>query len=180
MFLGVGLLFLFIMILWSFNQRYFNAWTIFSDPIFVNNFVWLGQLGFALSFGLCIFALLFGYDELKRPFEWLPLRRVGTISFSLYMWHLPLLILFMVKIAPSLSRWPSLLIYSMYWLWTMVVIIPFSFLFYLFIEKPGMKFGERFQRKKSNPALPISEPVTPTAQSEAGQVEEKRTAVLLD
>lgn len=179
-FLGIGLFFLFTMILWSFNQRYFNAWPVFNNPILFNNYAWLDQLGFALSFGLCIFALLFGYDGLKRPLEWLPLRRIGTISFSLYMWHLPLLFLFMVKIAPLLSSWPSLLIYSTYWLWALVVIIPFSFLFYLYIEKPGIRFGERFQRKKRNLAPSNFEPATPVTESKAGKVEEKRTAVLLD
>ncbi len=175
-FLGVGLFLLFAMILWSFNQRYFNAWPLFNNQIFFNNYIWLEQLGFGLSFGLCICALLFGFDALKRPFEWLPLRRIGTVSFSLYMWHLPLLFLFMVKIAPLLSSWPPLLIYCMYWLWALIVIIPFSFLFYIAIEKPGMKFGERFQYKKRKSAPSNSEPAPPVTESEAGKAEENRTA----
>jgi peptidoglycan/LPS O-acetylase OafA/YrhL len=149
---GVGLLCLLVMILWNFNQGHSNAWPLFNNPLFFKHYYLVSELGFALSFGLCILALLFGSKWLKRPFEWSPLRWIGLISFSLYMWHLPLLIVFIHRGQPLLRGWPSLPAYSAHWLWVLVVIIPFCVLCFILIEKPGMKFGERFQRKKVHTA----------------------------
>jgi peptidoglycan/LPS O-acetylase OafA/YrhL len=48
----------------------------------------------AAAFGGLLLAILFGVfrsSALRRAFAWGPLRFVGLISFSLYLWHLPIL-----------------------------------------------------------------------------------------
>lgn len=49
----------------------------------------------AAAFGGLLLALVFGVSggggRLRRVFAWGPLRFVGLISFSLYLWHLPIL-----------------------------------------------------------------------------------------
>ena len=37
--------------------------------------------------------------------------------------------------------------FSLYWLWAFLVIIPFSALSYLLIEKPGIAFGEKLRQR---------------------------------
>jgi peptidoglycan/LPS O-acetylase OafA/YrhL len=161
---ATGLLCVFAMIPWNYNERY-HAWPFFSNPFLFTYYYQLNELGFALSFGLCVLALLFGSIWLKWPFEWKPVRWLGMISYSLYMWHFPLLIVFIKWGQPFLNGWPLALNYSAYWLWVLLVIIPFCFLFFLLIEKPGIKFGERFNRQsqKASVAPQAVEPATPVS-----------------
>lgn len=140
---GSGLLCLFAMVLWSYNQRYINTWTIFSAPIFYNYHYLVSELCISLSFGLCLLALLFGSGWLKIPFEWFPMRWVGMISYSLYMWHLPFIFVFIQLVQPLLKEWSPEQSYAVYWLWVLAAVIPFCLLFFRLVEKPGMKFGQR-------------------------------------
>jgi peptidoglycan/LPS O-acetylase OafA/YrhL len=145
---GCGIVVLVFCAMWRFNQGH-PAWFF---GIVNEQYNWLGELGFSLGFGLCIFAILFGARYLKKPFEWHPLRWIGLISFSLYMWHLPLLIFFMTHVENHLQGWNPLAAFSLYWLWAFFVIIPFSALSYVLIEKPGVALGEkvwsRIERKQ--------------------------------
>jgi len=107
---------------------------------------WLSEMLLAIGFGACIAAILFGPNQLKRLFEWPLLRWIGLISYSLYMWHLPLIIFFENHVLPFIPS-PSLYTtYALYWLWAVVVIFPFAFFFYVLIEKPGIKLGDRWRR----------------------------------
>ncbi|WP_165422973.1 acyltransferase family protein [Ktedonosporobacter rubrisoli] len=154
---GVGLFCLLIMVLWSYNQSYPNTWPLFSQPWLFQYSYLISELCISFSFGLCVLALLFGPMQLKRPFEWFPLRGLGLISYSLYMWHLPLLLICMQRGQSWMEGWSPEQAYGVYWLWVLVVVIPFCFLFYRWVEKPGMKLGERFKRPRSEAALVASD-----------------------
>jgi peptidoglycan/LPS O-acetylase OafA/YrhL len=104
---------------------------------------------YAIGYGLCLWALLYGSPKLKRPFEWSILRRIGLISFSLYMWHFPFIILFVSIINYHIRQQGlnSLVQYGALWCWVLVVILPISAMLYHWIEQPGMCLGERLIRK---------------------------------
>ena len=106
-------------------------------------------LAYALGYGFCMLALLYGSARLKRPFESFVLRWVASISFSLYMWHTNFLILFAAVPLANLRRqgWSPLVQYGAFWCWALVVILPISVMLYRWIELPGIRLGERLIRK---------------------------------
>jgi peptidoglycan/LPS O-acetylase OafA/YrhL len=171
---GTGLLCLLALVLWSYNQRFVNTWLLFSNPLFYTYSYLVSELCLSLAFGLCLFALLFGSNRLKRPFEGSLLRHVGMISYSLYMWHLPFIFLFIQWGQPFLKGWSPEQSYDLYWLWILVVVIPFCALFFILVEKSGMKLGERFNRRKATNAHPAVIPSSPASDTvEAGNTPQK-------
>ncbi|HTI14361.1 MAG TPA: acyltransferase [Dictyobacter sp.] len=152
---GAGVCCLLVMVLWNYNQRYVDTWSFFSHPLLLNHYYLVNQLCISFSFGLCLLALLFGSSWLKVPFNWPILHKVGMISYSLYMWHLPFLLVFLQGTQSWLSNWQPLQAYWILWLWILLLVIPFCALFYRWVEVPGIKFGERFSRRK---AIPVTEP----------------------
>ncbi len=136
-FWGTGILLLLLMSSWSTDV--FQL--IFLKP-FIGAHSFLTEFGFASGFGLCIMAILFGSPGLKLLFEWQPLRWVGSISFSLYLWHLPILLFFRDNIINKLTDYfPTT--YLLYWACVALVIIPFAYLLYRFVEMPWMRLAHR-------------------------------------
>ena len=78
-----------------------------------------------VSYGLCIFALLHGPAWIKRPFEVSPLRWIGAISYSLYMWHLPLAYLFLGYSFSFMHGRSIIVQYTISSLWVLIVVFPF-------------------------------------------------------
>jgi peptidoglycan/LPS O-acetylase OafA/YrhL len=76
---------------------------------------------------------------LARGLSWAPLRRLGVISYGLYLWHLPLL--FAIRSAlPTASKWvvaPLLIAISL-------VVAEVS---YRFLEQPFLRLKDRFRVK---------------------------------
>ncbi|HLI71148.1 MAG TPA: acyltransferase [Ktedonobacteraceae bacterium] len=148
---GAGILILVFSAMWHF-QSVKPAWP-FLNPL-MPYFSWLSEMVLAWGYGICIVAILFGPPTLQRPFSWMPLRWIGLISYSLYIWHLPLIVFFETRVLPLLPGLSHPLAYSLqfylayvfFWLWVCVVIVPFCFLTYLWIEKPGMKLGDRWRK----------------------------------
>lgn len=139
-FLSVGVLLLIFMAAWSnypalmFLNPYIGAHEAFTET------------GFALGFGLCIIALLSGPTLLKQVLEHHHVRWIGCISYSLYIWHLPILLYFMTHILPLTHHWNALFVYLLYWACAALIVFPFSALFYRIVEQPGMRLAERTRK----------------------------------
>jgi peptidoglycan/LPS O-acetylase OafA/YrhL len=144
---GAGIVVLSIMMVWNCNQR-FRAIPFFNA--LYDAFNWISELWLSVGFGLCILALLFGPPQLRRFFEWGPVRWIGLISYGLYMWHLPLLIQFNEYLKPYDHNFPGWLTYGLYWACVLLIIIPFSFAFYLCIERPGIKLSDRLLNRRAH------------------------------
>lgn len=61
-------------------------------------------LAHGLAWGALLLALLHGPAWLRAPFTSVPLRLIGVVSFSAYLWHMPILELVQ---ASGVSRWPG-------------------------------------------------------------------------
>ena len=139
---GAGILLLFFMAGWG---AYLTQLKFLTPFIGAQSF--LTELGFASGYGLCIVAILFGPPGLKLIFEWQPLRWVGSISYSLYLWHLPILLFFRDNVIAALPH-VFLSRYLLYWTCVALVIIPCAYLLYRFIERPWMKLAHTTRSKK--------------------------------
>ena len=173
---GAGTLIVVFDALWHFKYNYVASSWSFITPVMMQNFDWLNEMLLAIGFGLCIAAILYGSRGLKAIFNWPVLRWVGLISFSLYIWHIPLLVLFQSRIVPlfqslHLNRFA---IYSLYWVWVLGFIFPFAFLSYLIVEKPWMRLGDRWRveiEKKHRETLNLQEKELAPQKLRVGQEE---------
>jgi len=108
---------------------------------------WGIEFAFALGFGLCVLAILFnGSGLLKRFFAWTPLRWVGLLSFSLYLWQFYFINFLDAGFTSSLhfSR-PVVLCIFIVAQWT--VMLSGAFVLYRLIERPGIHLSQRLRKK---------------------------------
>ncbi|HLZ62980.1 MAG TPA: acyltransferase [Ktedonosporobacter sp.] len=139
----LGLAGLAFMTLWRYNAQtlpLFNPsipfWATYKDLFY--------PIGHAICYGLCMFALLHGPNWLRRPFAWTPLRWIGLISFSLYMWHYPFMTHFVWFSLSTYQKlgWNQFAQGCVFWLWTLLTAFPASIILYRLVEMPGIRLGE--------------------------------------
>ncbi|HLG66010.1 MAG TPA: acyltransferase [Ktedonosporobacter sp.] len=143
---GTGILTLLFMACWTGNYWYPHIIPLFDS--LSPSYNQYNEIGPAVGYGLCVLALLFGSANLRQPLEWLPVRWLGHISYSLYMWHLPILISFIAYAQSYVNSVRHLWVYSLYWVCVIIIIIPFSYVFYLLIEQPWIRLGNKIIGQK--------------------------------
>jgi peptidoglycan/LPS O-acetylase OafA/YrhL len=142
---GGGLLWLLGMALWESSMA--NPQYRFLPHVIFYTYSWSHEVCLSLGFGACVIGILFGCAGLQHMFAWSPLRWIGLISYSLYIWHLPVIVLFLTYVLPYVHTWQHPAVYSLYWVWVLLVAFPVSLASYLLIEKPWMLLGERLRSK---------------------------------
>src|SRR5206468_10475830 len=105
--------------------------------------------GFALCYGYLVTVVLFSRADrwLVRLFSWTPLRWLGLISFSLYIWHRPLIQILAANLGPSLRRLNPVLTVSVFWMISFTVSVVFCYFLFVLIEKPGMRLSEKLRQQ---------------------------------
>lgn len=99
-------------------------------------FIWFGLLWSSL-----LLAVLHGPHWLRKPFAWPPLRLVGVVSFSLYLWHMPVMD---ALHAIGVRRWPLLAPCMV-----LVVALLVSMISFLLLERPWREI--RLKHERTNP-----------------------------
>ncbi len=161
-FWGFGLIVLVLMAMWESNQSNTSIWP-FLKPLYPY-YLWWREICLSVGFGSCIMGILFDNALLQRFFSLPPMRWLGFISYSLYMWHIPLIGVFSTYIMSHVHLRYGLT-FTLYWAWALFVIIPFSVAFYLLVEKPGMRLSDKLLGNRHKP--PISqEVITPATPKE--------------
>ena len=90
-----------------------------------------------LAYGCILLGVLFGWPSWLHFLSWPPLRLVGIISYSLYIWNWQLYEHIVLPVADVFqSIWMKVLIYMVL---TFVVLIPFAWIFYYLVERPFIK-----------------------------------------
>ncbi len=127
----------------------YGPWWIFVPP---EGRLWqiLGEWAIGLCFALLLIGVSFGAPSLQRFFALAPLRFIGIISYSLYIWHFPILALLSSNI-PAFSSFPYLGFVALGVLLSLLVC---SCSYYL-IERPFI----RYRRAAHSPAEREPSPV---------------------
>lgn len=107
-----------------------------------------------LGFGGLMLAILWGGRWIRIPFEFAPMRMVGLFSYSLYLWHLPII----HGDVPIFQGVPLLLVVPAAFL--------VAYLSYQFVERPFLKRRHRQEKAKSG-APPAPEATQPLAANDA-------------
>ena len=98
-----------------------------------------GPFLIGFSYGAIVLGVLWSGRLIRAPFEIYPLRFIGFISYSLYLWHSPLI----GYLEPVMAGWNTLLHVVAIAAFDTLVIIPFAYLLYVTIERPFLKLRRR-------------------------------------
>ena len=68
-----------------------ETWSLLSGGPVDNKLTHTWFVFFGATWGTLLLAVLHGPFWLRAPFAWAPMRLLGVVSFSAYLWHMPVL-----------------------------------------------------------------------------------------
>lgn len=92
-----------------------------------------------------------GANRIARVLEWSPVRFMGVISFSLYLWHLPVLLWLMKH---HLTAGVSAVSLPATGLCVLAIAVPLSSASYYFVEKPALRLKKSSAKIPTPPRVP--------------------------
>ncbi len=115
----------------------------------------VGPLLLGVGYGALTLGTLLAPSLLRAPFEWGPLRFVGLISYSLYLWHETILNLIFPHIAVTggIARGVVALAVGL------GVGIPFAYVAYQLVERPFLRWRRASGAHEPPPAQRANEPL---------------------
>ncbi len=117
---------------WVWPREFDWAVNVRSD---VGKLFWpLRELVVGLAYGGLLLGTLLGWPALRRAMSAPAIRFVGVISYSLYIWNDPIYAHFITPLAENFGNGAIEVLVS--FLLTLVITIPFAFLFYHVVERP--------------------------------------------
>lgn len=100
---------------------------------------YFAEVPFAFTFTLIIAGLAFGGPGLQAAFGFTPLRLIGILGYSIYLWHVPVLYLF--SAFPSVAALPPPQRFAVTLAAASATLLLLSAGFYLAVEKPFILFA---------------------------------------
>ncbi|HEV2235938.1 MAG TPA: acyltransferase [Ktedonobacterales bacterium] len=88
-----------------------------------------------LSYGGLVLGTLWAGGAARALFAWRPLRFIGLVSYSLYLWHLPII----TALAPLTTRLPGLWPLPAALAVGLCVAVPFAYMSYQLVERPFLR-----------------------------------------
>jgi len=131
------------------GQRSFSKswlWLIVLTPLFLTSTLFKPTIIFSFSLAAAVSAVVLdralhhGWRDRGFPAS---LAFIGGVSYSLYLWHQPVLYLFELRMKPLLGSFFAIGTYLLF-------IILASWLSYLLVERSGIRFGNWFWSKLPN------------------------------
>ena len=105
-----------------------------------------------LAYGTLLLAVVWGQKLIRAPFEFYPLRFIGLISYSLYMWHVPII----HPLIPALNN------YLLTPLRRLPLVFLVAYLSYQLIERPFLNRRSAGERPSSRQKLATAISVQPS------------------
>lgn len=102
---------------------------------------YLKNISVAVGFVLMIAGMMAGSNWLQALFSIAPLRFIGIIGYSIFLWHMPLIYLF--NKYPAIAALPPGERFARVVLLTSVAVLILGALSYLFVEKPFILMSRR-------------------------------------
>lgn len=116
-----------------------------------------GEAIAALACVLLLAGLCFGFAGMRAAFSVLPLRVTGIVSYSIYLWHLPLMLVIahnpaIVDLSPA-DRFARVFALSL------VLVVPFAAFMYLAVERPFIRSARTKARARAAAEAVAAKPV---------------------